>query len=119
MSACLDQLDIRTLADASLSESDKRLELLNQDQCAPFYEEARSLELELLAMYRTVVVCTRKEDDLAAVCRWWTVMTEICDVFASRLKSVHGKHPQCGANMFYDQVLDLRNKCRRLAEMHA
>ncbi len=118
MSACLDKADILSLADASLTESTRRLSSLAEDQCSPFYEEARSLELELLTVYRTVAICARKEDELQAVSAWWTAMTDICDTFAGRLKGLHEKHPYCGAEIFYDHVLDLRNKCRRLAEMH-
>ena len=119
MSACFDQSDIFTLSEATLTESTKRLSALDQDQCAPFYEEARSLELELLAVYRMVALCARKEDELNRISEWWKAMTQVCDSFAGRLHELHERHPMCGANLFYDRVLDLRNKCQRLAEMHS
>lgn len=119
MLACLDQADVFTLSRATLTESSKRLESLSVDQCAPFYEEARSLELELLSVYRMVVLCAKKEDELESVTSWWNAMTKVCDSFAEGLHELHKKHPTCGANLFYDRVLDLRNKCQRLAEMHS
>jgi rRNA maturation protein Nop10 len=119
MSACLDQTDVYTLSEATLTESTRRLETLRVDQCSAFYEEARSLELELLSVYRMVALCARKEDDLGHVSQWWKTMQTVCDSFAAGLHTLHEKHPACGAKLFYDRVLDLRNKCQRLAEMHS
>lgn len=119
MSACFDQTDVFTLSEATLTESTRRLENLSENQCSAFYEEARSLEIELLSVYRMVALCAKKEDDLEHVCQWWKTMTNVCDSFAKSLHTLHGKHPSCGAKLFYDRVLDLRNKCQRLAEMHS
>lgn len=118
MSACLDHEDVIELSRITLAESAKRLERIPINLCAPFNEEARALELELLNVYRTVVFCVKKEDEMEAVAIWWKTMTEICDVFSKRLHDLHSKHPLCGADVFYDRVLDLRNKCQRLQEMH-
>lgn len=102
----------------TLAESEKRLARIAEDRCATFYEEARSLEVELLSMYRTVAVCVRKEDDMGRIRQWWTTMKDVCDRFAALLSQLQKNHPQCGADTFYDRVLDLRNRCQRLAEMH-
>lgn len=118
MSACLDHTDVIALSEVTLSESAKRIGRIPENLCAPFNDEARALELELLNVYRTVAVCVKKEDDMAAVAVWWETMTGICDVFSKRLHELHSQHPYCGADVFYDRVLDLRNKCQRLQEMH-
>ncbi len=118
MSACLDQQDVVQLSEMTLTESAKRLQRIPENLCAPFNEEARALELELLNVYRTVVLCVKKEDSMENVASWWETMTNICDVFSKRLHDLHSRHPYCGADVFYDRVLDLRNKCRRLQEMH-
>jgi len=65
-----------------------------------------------------VAICAKKENELSAVSTWWAAMTNVCDLFAARLHELQEKHPNCGAKLFYDRVLDLRNKCQRLAEMH-
>lgn len=118
MSACFDQADVVELSRMTLAESEKRLSRITENRCALFYEEARSLEVELLSMYRTVAVCVRKESDIGSVQQWWNTMKDVCDWFAARLSELQKKHPQCGADTFYDRVLDLRNRCQRLAEMH-
>lgn len=118
MSACFDQSDVVELSQTALAESQKRLDRITDDRCALFYEEGRSLEVELLTIYRAVVICVRKEADVARVKQWWDTMKDVCDHFATRLSEVQTRHPHCGANTFYDRVLDLRNRCRRLAEMH-
>ncbi|HSH38051.1 MAG TPA: hypothetical protein VK993_04630 [Chthoniobacterales bacterium] len=118
MSACLDTSDVLELSRATLKETNRRLEAIPADLCAPFNAEAANLEQQLLAVYRTVALCVRKEDDLDKVAAWWAAMTNICDEFAGRLATLSEEHPQCGSEVFYDRVLDLRNKCQRLQAMH-
>jgi hypothetical protein len=118
MSACFDQSDVVELSRAALADSRKRLDSIPEGRCALFYEEARSLEVELLTIYRAVAICVRKEDKLDRIQQWWSTMKGVCDHFATRLSEVQSRHPSCGANTFYDRVLDLRNRCQRLAEMH-
>jgi hypothetical protein len=119
MSACFDTKDVQELSNATLAESDKRLSTIPADMCAPFFAEASNLQQQLLSVYRTVVLCVRKEDDVDRVGGWWQIMVEVCDQFARRLLALHRDHPNCGAGMFYDAVLDLRNRCQRLREMHS
>lgn len=118
MTACFDLPDIFELSQASLDESERRLSEIPVDLCAPFYAEADKLEQQLLGVYRTVALCVRKEDDLDKVTAWWDGMTKVCDQFAARLNALCQSHPQCGADVFYDHVLDLRNRCLRLANLH-
>ena len=118
MSACFDTTDILELSRATLAEANRRISEIPADLCAPFYAEASNLEQQLLGVYRTVALCVRKEDDLEKIVGWWAAMTKACDEFAGRLSRLSEEHPQCGSEFFYDRVLDLRNKCQRLQEMH-
>jgi hypothetical protein len=118
MRACFDTADILALSRATLDETNRRLNEIPPDLCAPFFAEASNLEQQLLGVYRTVALCVRKEDDLEKISAWWRAMTEACDEFAKRLSQLSQEHPQCGSEFFYDRVLDLRNKCQRLQEMH-
>jgi len=118
MSMCLDTSDILQLSEASLADAERRLSAIPADLCAPFYAEADKLEQQLLSVYRTAALCVRKEDDLNAVTAWWETMTKICDLFANWLGKLCEAHPSCGAEVFYDNVLDLRSRCLRLANLH-
>jgi hypothetical protein len=118
MSPCFDTSDVLELSRATLDETNRRLEAIPVDLCAPFYAEAANLEQQLLAIYRTVTLCVRKEDDLNKIAAWWQAMTNVCDEFGARLAILSNEHPACGAEIFYDRVLDLRNRCQRLQEMH-
>ena len=118
MSACFDTSDVFELSRATLDSANRRLEAIPADLCAPFYAEAANLEQQLLGIYRTVAICVRKEDDLDRVAAWWQAMTDVCDEFGRRLAKLAEEHPQCGSEIFYDRVLDLRNKCQRLQAMH-
>ncbi|HEV7403235.1 MAG TPA: hypothetical protein VGO11_09925 [Chthoniobacteraceae bacterium] len=119
MNTCFDTSDIMELSRVTLDETDRRLQGLSADLCSPFYAEARTLEQHLLQIYRMVALCAKKEDDLDKIASWWAAMTEVCDHFAEKLNVLCTDHPACGADYFYDRVLDLRNKCQRLNRLHA
>lgn len=110
--------DLLELSNGSLAAFDQRIASIPRELSAPFHEEARQLEAELLTVYRVVVLCTKKEDNLDTVADWWGTMVRVCDDFAARLNRLTTEHPHCGAGHYYDRVLDLRNKCLRLQKTH-
>ncbi|MBI4471285.1 MAG: hypothetical protein HY646_01365 [Acidobacteria bacterium] len=118
MNECLNDSDLLELTEESLASFDLRLARIPEDLRAPFHEEARQLEAELLTVYRVVVLCTKREDALERVSRWWATMVRVCDAFAVRLSKLVESHPDCGAEQYYDRVLELRSKCLRLQKMH-
>jgi len=119
MTACLAKSDFDKLANSMLDGFDQRVALLPKEMCAPFHEEARQLETELLGIHKLVVLCVRREEDLTCVSRLWELMVSLCDASAKRLGKLVKMHPQCGAQIYYDRLLDLRNKCQRLQQMHS
>jgi hypothetical protein len=76
------------------------------------------LEDELIRIYKMVVFCVKEETDLEKVASLWGFMVGMCDFFAERLAKLKKAHPACGADSYYDRILDLRNKCHRLQQMH-
>ena len=119
MSSCLTRLELKELGDSKIQAFDKRVASIPEDLCAPFHQEARQLETELLTIYGFVVLAVRKEQDLSAIADVWAGMVAMCDAFALNLNALVNKHPDCGAASYYDKVLDLRNKCSRLQQMHS
>ena len=67
MNECLADSDLLELSRSSLASFEQRLAAIPQDLCAPFHQEARHLETELLTVYRVVVLCTKREEDLQKV----------------------------------------------------
>ncbi|MEW6305905.1 MAG: hypothetical protein AB1705_20715 [Verrucomicrobiota bacterium] len=118
MNELLTDADLLDLSQGSLASFDQRVAAIPKDLHAPFHEEARQLEAELLTVYRVVVLCTKREEDLARVSKWWETMVRVCDDFAKRLGGLAEAHPDCGAEQYYDRVLELRSKCHRLQKMH-
>lgn len=110
---------LQELGESTVADFDRRVASLPADLSAPFNQEAARLESELLVIYKMVVLHVRAEDDLDKVAAAWTRMVGICDVFAARLLTLSKAHPGCGAEAFHDRVLDLRNKCRRLEQLHS
>ena len=115
---CPDVADLQELSRAPLLQFGRRVAALPADLCAPFHDEARQLETELVGIYRFVALCTRNEEALDRVAQLWGMMVQICDDVARELRKLVDRHPHCGAECYYDRTLDLRNKCQRLLEMH-
>lgn len=101
-----------------MAEFDSRIGHIPSGLCAAFQIEAMRLEDQLLFIYRLVAICARDEQDLEKVASSWGFMAQICDTFAERLSRLKNDHPACGAEQYYDRILDLRNKCQRLHQMH-
>src|SRR2546429_3199068 len=118
MNECLTDADLLELSQGSLASFEQRLAAIPENLRAPFHGEARQLETELLTVYRVVVLCTKREENLERVSKWWETMVRVCDEFAVRLGKLAEAHPGCGAEQYYDQVLELRSKCLRLQKMH-
>src|SRR6266516_4859581 len=119
MTECLGESDVKELAESTLAGFDQEVASLPQELCVPFNQAAMRLEGELLTIYKFVVRIVRREDDLHTVASWWATMVLQCDAFARRLHDLSIAHPACGAGFYYDRVLDLRNKCQRLQQMHS
>jgi hypothetical protein len=119
MNHCIQPSAVTELAATTLSRFDKAVSAFPDALGAEFFAEARTLQAELLVIYRLVAISVRGEDDLDKVAELWALMVNICDQFARRLGELNQARPESGAGIFYDQILDLRNKCRRLEELHA
>ena|SRR6266550_2702682 len=115
---CLTESDFQELGNAVLADFDRRLLTLPEDLCAPFHDEARQLETEMMMLYKATVLCVRREPDLEIVSARWAEMVKICGGCISRIHKLSEKHPGCGADIYYDRALELRAKCERLREMH-
>ena len=119
MNASLDQEDWKQLEHELVTDFDRRIASIPVKLCAPFHEAARSLEAELIAYYRVAARLARGEEDLRRVASLWGSMTQICDTAARRLSNLVQAQPDCGTESYHDRILDLRNKCQRLHQMHS
>lgn len=119
MTECLDKSDLELVAQSTLNRFDDEVAALEPELCVPFNQVARTLEGKLLTIYEFVVRIVRREDDIGKVASLWAAMVSQCDAFAQRLRQLSVAHPACGAEFYYDRVLDLRNKCQRLQQMHS
>jgi hypothetical protein len=102
-----------------VADFQRRVASIPQDLCAPFHTQAQYLETQLLTVYQMVAKMARRIEDLQQVSGLWGCVVNMCDKSLIQLKGLAEAHPYCGANIYYDKVLDLRNKCHRLQEMHS
>ena len=119
MEACIEAADLRKIGESAVAEFDERISKIPQDLCGSFHSEAQRLETQLLTLYQMLVLFAKKADDLEKVASLWGCMVLICDGFSRKLGALANQHPYCGAESYYDRVLDLRNKCLRLQKMHS
>jgi hypothetical protein len=118
MSNCATASQLQELGESAVAEFDSRIAEIPSGLCVAFQMEAMRFQDQLLVIYRLVAICARDEQDLAKIASSWGFMVGICDRFAERLSKLKKDHPGCGAEQYYDSILDLRNKCHRLQEMH-
>lgn len=119
MKNCLAESDLQDMGKRMVEDFERRVAAIPKDLCAPFHSEARLLEATLLVIYQFVALAARKEEDLNAIARNWGMLVRVCDWSAEQLSALVSQHPHCGASLYYDRVLDLRNKCQRLQQMHS
>jgi hypothetical protein len=118
MDNCLTGSDFKELGDSMILDFDRRIANIPSELCGPFHHEASRLEDGLLNIYKVMVLHVRRLDDLERIAEAWSVMVMVCDEAARKLHSLQEAHPHCGAQYYYDRVLDLRNKCQRIQMMH-
>jgi hypothetical protein len=118
MSSVID-CDLRSIAESDIRRFDRAVAEIPAESCSLFHEEASRLEAGLLGVYRVVATLVKQEEDMAKVADCWAAMVGICDKYAERLAALHSAQPACGVGFFYDRILDLRNKCARLQDLHS
>jgi hypothetical protein len=118
MSNCATPLQLQQLGESAVAQFDARIAELPQGFCFQFQIEAMRLQDQLLFIHSLVVLCAKDEDELGSIASYWEFMVGMCDRFANSLFRLKELHPACGADQYYDRILDLRNKCKRLQEMH-
>lgn len=111
--------DFKAVGESAVQDFERRIEAIPPDVSSQFNEEAGRLETAILTLYKSVVQATKSVDDLEEVSKLWACMVEVCDVGAKGLSRLVQEHPMCGAEYYYDRLLDLRNRCLRLQNLHA
>jgi hypothetical protein len=119
MSACLVEKDVEEIGRSALAEFDHSVSDLSKDLCAPFYQEANRLEGKLTTLFQMVSRLARCEPNILAVAVLWGAMTIVCEDAEKRISKLAEQHPNCGADYFFDQLDQLKRKCKRLEAMHS
>lgn len=115
MNLCIS--DFESLKAAAINELDQRLQEASPGNCWEFECAVNRLESELLLMYRMAALLARRETDMATTATIWKTMVGLCDTFASKVLSLSAEHPACRVS--YDKILDVRNECLQLEELHS
>lgn len=108
--------DFVSIKDEALRTFDYRISLADPSMCWEFDAEVARLESQMVQLYGIAVLMTKNEENLEKISDIWQSMTSICDAFASHLQTLCVQHPYCSAS--HDKMLDIRNKCVRLRDLH-
>ncbi|MDR1280279.1 MAG: hypothetical protein LBK99_05610 [Opitutaceae bacterium] len=113
----LTEHDFDTLKTENLRVFSERVGQLPADDGWLFGIEVSRLESQAFQLYGVAALMARNEDDLDKVASLWGTMERVCDAFATRLADMCKNRTSC--QVTHDRLLDLRNKCSRLHQLHA
>ena len=113
----LDLADLDEIKHSALEAFGRRVAEVPANGQWEFDLEANRLESQALQRYQLSVILARRNDALEATAAIWDNMMRACDDFAARVSPLAAGRPSCST--VHDRILDLRNKCRRLRDLHA
>ncbi len=78
--------------------------------------EAARIEERVLSIYRVAALSAKAapDDEVAGI---WLAMAKVCDEACAMLSELKRDRPQC--SLSHDRILDVRNRCQRLADWHS
>lgn len=109
--------DITKINESALKAFDESIATADPRTCWEFNEAVARLESQLIQLYGIVVLALKGEDDLSVIAKTWGRMVGICDHVARKIGSLARQHPACAVS--HDKILDLRNRCERLRNLHS
>ncbi|MFZ4694575.1 MAG: hypothetical protein ACOYMV_05545 [Verrucomicrobiia bacterium] len=112
----LDVQDLRALGKEALDQFEERVGRAEPGSCFAFDLEVARLESQLIQLYGVAAILARREESMEGVAALWGAMIGACDAVAARLLNLMVEHPACSAS--HDKILDLRNRCARLRDLH-
>ncbi len=113
----LDIDDITAIKDSALKVFDNSIAAADSSECWGVNDAVTRLETQLLQLYGIVVLALKHEEDLAVIAQNWGNMVTVCDDVALKIGSLGEEHPYCSVS--HDKILDLRNRCARLQNLHS
>lgn len=109
--------DLEEIKKSALDTFAERVAAVDPGVCWEFDLEVGRLESQLMQLYAIAAIIARREESMERTSRIWSTMVSICDAFAANLASLCKEHP--AFQVSHDKILDVRNKCARLRDLHA
>ena len=113
----LELADLEKIGNSALQSFEERRAANPADTEWNFDLEVARLESQLTQLYAFAAMAARREESMEKTAQLWAAMVSICDAFAARVSALCREHPAGAAS--HDRILDLRNKCARLEQLHA
>ena len=113
----LDAKDFDAITNSALKLFDERVATVAPGIRGEFDIEVARLESQVVQLYGIAALLARREMELDKIAEIWGAMIFVCDTVAQKIQSLCVEHPFCVAS--HDKILDIRNKCARLRDLHA
>lgn len=113
----LELSDLEKLKDSALKSFVDRMASVDPQICWEFDVEVARLESQLVQLYAFAAMAAKREETLEGTAEIWAAMVSICDAIAQTMSEFCKQHSASMAS--HDRILDLRNKCMRLQQLHA
>ena len=104
------------MKDSAIKAFEERVAAVNPNICWEFDLEVARLESQLVQLYSLAAIMARREPEMGKTAELWDTMANVCDAFAKRVRELCLEHPACQAS--YDKILDIRNACVELRDLH-
>ena len=111
----LEVADFKTIGETSLRQSEHRL-AKEKDSCEEFNREVARLEAQTVQLYGFAALAAKREPDIDRTAQLWEVMVGVCEAFARYIGELSKKHPHCPVT--FDRILDIRNRCQKMKDLH-
>lgn len=113
----IDAKDFQEITDSALRSFEDQVGAADPDVCGEFDIAVARLESQVIQLYGIAALLARREPDIEKVGEIWGAMVGVCDAVAKKIKALCDEHPLCTTS--HDKILDIRNKCARLSELHS
>ena len=112
----LELRDFEAIKDSAIKTFEERVTAAGPKTGRAFDLEVARLESQLVQLYGLAAIMARREPEMEKTAALWDTLVMICDAFAQRVRERCLEEAACQAS--YDKILDIRNACVELRDLH-
>ena len=111
--------DFETVKTSTFKTFKEKVASITKEDCWDFDLAVSCLESQLTQLYSFAALMAKRETGLKETAQIWDEMIFACDEAAKLIQKMSKKHTTCSGPHSHDRILDIRNRCARLKELHS